>query len=203
MPFDESQALAANTAHVEVTNLRSLLSYVANDDVELAVWARNLPALENAGLVAPFSDVRFGGGLDTVLAQIPSAIASCGLPSGLTKRLRLDAVTTIRRFEAFYPGTAFDVRVEYVEDNACRRYHQDNTDWRLITTYKGPGTDWILVDGSASGQLATGHVGLLRGTRADRPPRLLHRSPQIEATQETRVIMVIDLERASFLSAED
>lgn len=91
------------------------------------------------------------------------------------------------------------LRVEGIVGNACTRVHADYTDVRLIRTLAGPGTDYA-PPGADAGRLArvpTGWTGLFKGTLyrsrtgAGHLP-CLHRSPPIDGTGETRLLLVID-----------
>jgi len=99
-----------------------------------------------------------------------------GLMRARWLRLRLDAVTT----------------------NACRRFHIDAVTARLVCTYRGTGTQYgISTDGDEPSRVFTVPTGapiLLRGTLWPERPRsgLLHRSPPIEGTGETRLVLVLD-----------
>ena len=99
-----------------------------------------------------------------------------GLMRASWLRLRLDAVTT----------------------NACRRFHIDAVTARLVCTYRGTGTQYgISTDGAEPRRIFTVPTGapiVLRGTLWPERPRsgLLHRSPPIEGTGETRLVLVLD-----------
>ncbi|WP_170333315.1 DUF1826 domain-containing protein [Ruegeria arenilitoris] len=107
----------------------------------------------------------------TALSEI-----SAGLMSAEWLRLRLDVVTT----------------------NACRRFHIDAVTARLVCTYRGTGTQYgISTDGDDPGRVFTVPTAapiILRGTRWPEQPRsgLLHRSPPIEGSGETRLVLVLD-----------
>lgn len=91
-------------------------------------------------------------------------------------RLRLDAITT----------------------NACRKFHVDAITARLVCTYRGTGTQYgTSLEGEDPQQVRTVPTGspiLLRGSLwpAMPDPGLKHRSPPIEGTGETRLVLVID-----------
>ena len=99
-----------------------------------------------------------------------------GLMRARWLRLRLDAVTT----------------------NACRKFHIDAVTARLVCTYRGTGTQYrIGADGAEPRRIFTVPTGapiLLRGTLWPERPHsgLLHRSPPIEGTGETRLVLVLD-----------
>ncbi|WP_371226168.1 DUF1826 domain-containing protein [Roseovarius sp. 2305UL8-3] len=90
------------------------------------------------------------------------------------------------------------LRLEVVTTNACRKFHIDAVTARLICTHRGTGTQYgISTDGSDPARVytvATGMPMILRGTLwpSDPPSGLLHRSPPIEGTGETRFVLVLD-----------
>ena len=102
------------------------------------------------------------------------------------------------------PG--IDLRLDVVEDDRCRLFHLDNVRLRLMTTYRGPGTEWIspriaatLTPGAVPPpdsirHLARGEVAVMRGSRGatSEQPGVLHRSPSILGTGVTRLLLTID-----------
>ncbi|EBA07966.1 DUF1826 domain-containing protein [Sagittula stellata] len=90
------------------------------------------------------------------------------------------------------------LRFDVVSTNACRKFHIDAVTARLVCTYRGTGTQYGL---SQNGQdpeqivtVPTGSPIVLRGTRWPETPLsgLLHRSPPIAGTGETRLLLVLD-----------
>ncbi len=90
------------------------------------------------------------------------------------------------------------LRLEAVSDDACRKFHIDAVTARLVCTYRGPGTQYgISTDGHVPRRVfsvPTGAPALFRGALwPEEPPSgLLHRSPPIEGTGETRLFLVFD-----------
>lgn len=90
------------------------------------------------------------------------------------------------------------LRLDVVQTNACRKFHVDALRARLVCTYRGTGTQLGIPDQDGDPQplltIATGAPIVLRGTKWPEFPRsgLLHRSPPIEGTGETRLVFVID-----------
>lgn len=90
------------------------------------------------------------------------------------------------------------VRLDVVTDNACRKFHIDAVTARLVCTYRGTGTQYGTAPrGQNPAEIFTVPTGapvLLRGTLWPNRPesRLLHRSPPIEGTGETRLVLVLD-----------
>ena len=90
------------------------------------------------------------------------------------------------------------LRLDPVTTNACRRFHIDAVTARLVCTYRGTGTQYgISTDGAEPRRIFTVPTGapiVLRGTLWPERSRsgLLHRSPPIEGTGETRHVLVLD-----------
>ncbi|MEL7183288.1 MAG: DUF1826 domain-containing protein, partial [Pseudomonadota bacterium] len=79
-----------------------------------------------------------------------------------------------------------------------RKFHIDALTSRLVCTYRGTGTQYgTSLDGDDPRRVFTVQTGapiLLRGTLWPGHPSsgLLHRSPPIEGTGESRLVMVLD-----------
>ncbi|MFT6456433.1 MAG: hypothetical protein ACJAY6_003344, partial [Yoonia sp.] len=90
------------------------------------------------------------------------------------------------------------LRLSRVTANACRKFHIDAMTARLVCIYRGIETQYgNSVDGADPERIFTVPTGtpiLLRGTLWPEQPRagLLHRSPPIEGSGETRLVLVLD-----------
>ncbi len=122
-----------------------------------------------------------------------------GLPSGPERDwLASDIATLTDVFATLMSPRFLRLRLDVVTNNACRKFHIDAISARLICTYRGTGTQYgISTDGADPTRVFTVQRGapiLLRGTLwPEQPPSgLLHRSPPIEDTGETRLVLVLD-----------
>ena len=90
------------------------------------------------------------------------------------------------------------LRMEVVSTNSCRKFHIDAVKSRLICTYRGLGTQYGMsmdgIDPKYFKTTPTSSPILLKGTLwiEENPKMILHRSPPIEGTGETRFVFVID-----------
>ena len=90
------------------------------------------------------------------------------------------------------------VRLDVITTNACRKFHIDALTARLVCTYRGTGTQFGFSENGADPTdietVPTGSPIVLRGTRWPETPSsgLRHRSPPIEGTGETRLVLVLD-----------
>ena len=109
-----------------------------------------------------------------------------------------DLVHLAQTFGRLMATTYICLRLEAVETNSCRKFHLDAIRARLICTYRGTGTQYGIANGKEDPQqiftVPTGHPMLLRGSLWPPHPAtgLVHRSPPIEGTDETRLILVLD-----------
>jgi hypothetical protein len=122
-----------------------------------------------------------------------------GTPAGLERDRLVDDIAALADiFARLMRARWLRLRLDAVTTNACRRFHIDAVTARLVCTYRGTGTQYgISTDGAEPRrvfQVATGAPILLRGTLWPERPRsgLLHRSPPIEGTGETRLVLVLD-----------
>ncbi|QYZ68546.1 DUF1826 domain-containing protein [Neotabrizicola shimadae] len=134
-----------------------------------------------------------------VAAAVHAACDRLGLaPSPERGLLATDAAALALRFGTIMATPRVQVRLDVIRNNACHRFHCDRVVARLLCSYRGHGTEF----GPATGQaevtqvqtLAAGDAAIFRGTLwPGEECGLLHRSPPIAGTGETRLLMVIDL----------
>ncbi|MCY4007615.1 MAG: DUF1826 domain-containing protein [Rhodobacteraceae bacterium] len=136
---------------------------------------------------------------DTVADFVADLCNMSGLPVGPQRNwLQQDIVGLADHFLRLIPANFLRLRLDVVTTNACRKFHIDAITARLLCTYRGPGTQYgVSADGNDPATVFTVQTGaaiLLRGTLwPERPSsRLLHRSPPIEGTGETRLVLVLD-----------
>jgi hypothetical protein len=111
--------------------------------------------------------------------------------------LREDIRDLATRFAALMGVPALRIRLEGINTNACRKVHADYTDVRLITTYWGPGTEYVPAGQEPSDaglvRLPAGHVALFKGRLfGEGHAPCFHRSPPVGDTGERRLVLVID-----------
>ena len=115
-----------------------------------------------------------------------------------------DIAKLIQVFSRITAKARVDVRLERVDDDACWKFHRDSVDARLLTTYRGPTTEWvqpehgeraILEQQSFTGpleHLGAHDVALFKGTKADTGRGIVHRSPPIVGTGYTRLLLCLN-----------
>ena len=177
----------------------------------IGIMARTLDPVILLALDGMASDslphLRLTGGIDSLRGSIEGGLKECGFnPHWLAQWLSEDAIFLAQLFQELTGARRLLLRLETVVDDACCRFHADNVRFRLVTTYRGPGTEWIAPRHAATmpteaqlsdvrfSRLDRGHVAIMRGSRAAtaKRPALLHRSPPIAGSGVTRLFLAID-----------
>jgi len=122
-----------------------------------------------------------------------------GTPDCAERTLLIDDAADLADMFAGLMGEPYlRLRFDVETTNACSKFHIDAVTARLVCTYRGTGTQYgISTDGAEPRRIFTVPTGapiLLRGTLWPEGPKsgLLHRSPPIEGTGETRLVLVLD-----------
>lgn len=127
------------------------------------------------------------------------ACEEAGTPDCAERTTLLDDMQGLASAFADLMQTSFvQFRLDVIKTNACRRFHLDAVTGRLICTYRGTGTQYgVSLNGEEPSIIETVpnfDPILLRGSLWPTVPDagVLHRSPPIEGTRETRLVMVLD-----------
>lgn len=177
----------------------AVLDAVVRPAVQLAIWNRPLP-LTLAWLPqldwTKIDDLDFTTALEALEADVAEGLAEAGYPAGARgDALAEEIVGHARRFAAIHKIDALGIRLEVIETDACRKFHADHVTARLLTTLVGSGTQWIHGDAGPDTpirQMRTGDVAIFKGRLATEVQGILHRSPPIGDTGETRLLLAID-----------
>jgi len=167
------------------------------------VWQREMPQ-DVASWIDALDPAQLPSGRVVLPPNTVSSIVAhlCDMaetPSGASRDWLVADITMLADHFARVMQTRFlRLRLDVVTTNACRRFHCDAITGRLVCTYRGTGTQYgTSVDHADPASIQTVQRGapiLLRGSLW--PPRpnagLLHRSPPIEGTGETRLVLVLD-----------
>ncbi|HEY8067041.1 MAG TPA: DUF1826 domain-containing protein [Methylosinus sp.] len=158
-------------------------------------------ALDATTLASPLR-LRVTGETETIRRGLALGLADAGLEPAWLADWLVDDVMRLANFyrEATRAGE-IRVRLETIADDACRLFHVDFVRFRLVTTYRGPGTQWLAprpgadpLAEEAVRRLERGWVAILRGEKAAtaEAPALPHRSPPIAGTGVERLFLAID-----------
>ncbi|MEM9255251.1 MAG: DUF1826 domain-containing protein [Pseudomonadota bacterium] len=191
-----------------------VLYQIRDPVVNIALWQRSGQAditreLEGA-LPTRLTETRCDTSSASFGADIVGLFEQLGLDSRDFPNLRRDFITLAGRFFGVSEARLAQVRLVFTAADECRRFHVDRRRLRLLCTYQGPGTEWLMdsqVDRFAQENGAPNEaiirfgkashfepfwVGIMKGDPYNGGRGLVHRSPPISGTGQTRVLFCLD-----------
>ena len=201
--------------HAAINNDISVLPRIFEDAINIAIFQRPLPADIAFSAQAQCQTDRawqyswLGHPDEMFIADLRRR-----LPAPEAATPLIDDMATIAEAIAFLFDTqTVGIRVRLLNSAMCPRFHCDNLPARMVTTYFGPGSEWlpehainrdglgaphpnrpdIATDASAIQRLSPGDIALLKGTgwKGCEARGLVHRSPALEHGSK-RLLMSID-----------
>jgi hypothetical protein len=191
------------------------LMRILEDDVNLAVWQRQLPLH-----IADFAELLLSLNeplAESLCIELPDEDADPDL-KGLAAGFRdlqgyeafiADLQWLVSAFACLLGARRIGLRLRVLDKAMCPRFHFDHVPVRLITTFAGIGSQWLkegVMDREQLGQanaepqgmsqiqqLKRGDVALLKGEKwlGNEGFGLIHRSPQ-PAPGERRLLLTLD-----------
>ncbi|HVK66140.1 MAG TPA: DUF1826 domain-containing protein [Polyangium sp.] len=189
-----------------------VLASIHEPPVNVAIWARPIPPVLGPEIAA------WAGKKDAFEGIFDAAEIKAGRPfdpGDDTSPLRSDIGRLLRRFADLARVRRIQVFFGAIRHDQCRKFHVDYVRLRLVTTYLGPGTEWLPEDVVRREELApaplapaeanrrivrdpgkirranAGDVVLLKGERYPGTERAaVHRSPPIQELGVSRVVLI-------------
>lgn len=208
---DESGPRSNDTASPEVRFSSTLdgLAAIHETAAELVIWQRALPVGLREWLdqteAAALPEARFLIAPGDLRAALEPVLDECGMTAGeMRDRLIEDIGGLVRTFADITRTARVDVRLERIRHDACWKFHRDAVETRLVTTYRGPTTQWIPTAHSQRAldeqtayagpleRLGDHDVAVFKGKHAGRGGGVVHRSPPIEGTGITRLFLCLN-----------
>jgi len=155
-------------AHVAVSRTSRVLARAMRPGINLAIWLRDGVGGETA---RPLFDALPAEriGIDEHVHRVGRGVGAALLPQTMPAALRAVLAADIDRLALAYARATGkqDVRIKLnsCDGDECRIFHVDHIDIRFITTYTGPGTDWLENDAARREHL--GGRGLSRKPTVD------------------------------------
>lgn len=195
---------------IAVCSTNGNLAAIKDAAVQLAILERSLPAHLGAWLdalkPAQLPQFRVLVRLDECRQAIAPLMAS-GMPaaSPMTDALADDVQSLVALFARLAGCDTVDIRLERIVGNACWKFHRDHVPVRLLTTYRGPGSQWVApaeADRALRDQeryngplhrLPRHAIGLFKGCADDGCTGIVHRSPPIAGTGSTRLLLCLNV----------
>lgn len=194
---------ASQPTSVSITNVESGLDSFRDPTCAATIWNRDVPADVTTWLAGLDPDLLPDGRVILRVQALREAVAHlcdiAQMPEVPQRAWLIDDIDMLaQRFAGVMKAPYLRLRLQAVTTNACRKFHLDAITGRLVCTYSGTGTQYgTSLGGNDPDQIFTTPTGapiLLRGSLWPSKPAsgLLHRSPPIEGTGETRLVLVLD-----------
>ncbi|WP_060519728.1 DUF1826 domain-containing protein [Pseudomonas sp. NBRC 111134] len=186
-----------------------VLTDVLQDGVNLAVWRRRLPPqlADFAELVVslgqPLSD-QWVMDVDEQQMPVMSDLLREAADLQGYEAFVADVAWLVAAYTCLVGARRVGLRLRVLTGPMCPRFHVDNVPLRLLTTYAGPGSEWLREQESPRGELHTaqvpvnniqklhvGEVAVLKGEKwqGNEGAGLVHRSP---SGQQGRLLLSLD-----------
>ena len=124
------------------------LAAIAEPDMALVIWRRALPSCLQTWLdrmdasCLPHLRVLVRPG--DLRRAVEPHLDEIGMPPGDMRDLLVgDVDDLVSAFAGIARSDLVDVRLERVSHDSCWKFHRDYVEARLLTTYRGPGTEWV------------------------------------------------------------
>ena len=127
------------------------------------------------------------------------------MPPGDMRNLLLsDVDDLVSAFARITQSDLVDVRLECVSHDACWKFHRDCVEARMLTTYRGPATEWVRPIHAKRAlreqkrfkgpveHLRVHDVAIFKGSCAGEGSGIVHRSPPIAGTGGTRLLLCLN-----------
>lgn len=192
----------------------SVLDQIRLAEVNLVSWSRRIPIESEHALALWGSETcpSFDQVIDS--SQYSLSTVFTRLDEAVRQWITMDVAMLLARFTRICGDQRFRVFFGAVNSDSCRRFHVDHFRLRMVTTYCGPGTEWVpneAVNRHAVGVPSTcweqanretvrdsravrcaqaGDVLLMKGASSAGELGAVHRSPPIKGTGRTRVVLI-------------
>ena len=194
------------------------IAEIYKDKINISIWKRQLesPLKDKANsLLSQKPDLQFSEVLspDKVVKILSTELGS----NRYMLPLYEDISKLVEMFCDIFNLNEVWLRIDAIDNPMCPRFHTDRVKCRLVTTYSGPGTQWLNNDcvnrtklGHGSGGLSDEQSGLLRGSseikqlgigdvallkgeawRDNEGSGIVHRSPHVRGNYK-RLYVTID-----------
>ncbi|WP_434518289.1 DUF1826 domain-containing protein [Pseudomonas sp. NFX1] len=186
-----------------------VLTEVLQDNVNLAVWRRRMPAqLEDfaqlvVSLGQPLADQRVIDVDEQLAPALPGLLYETADLQGYESFVA-DVAWLVAAYTCLLGARRLGLRLRVLDAPMCPRFHVDHVPLRLLTSYAGPGSEWLqegAIDRRELHQampavdniqrLQAGDVAVLKGEKwqGNEGAGLVHRSP---SGHQRRLLLSLD-----------
>lgn len=200
---------ATTTSPVVEGRAQPVLKRLREPGVTLAIWHRErLDSVADWLGSLPSEQLPEGqltGPAPCVSGRLRTLCELVGLHDSTARRAFVADVSFLALTFAKLAGTPeVDLRLEAVDHDSCWRFHRDHVGLRLNTTYRGPGTQWPPIEHAPRAlkaqrryrgplnEIPAFSVGLFKGVPRAGDGAVVHRSPPVEGTGQTRLFLCLN-----------
>ena len=199
---------------IEMCDAEEGLAAINKPGMELVIWRRTLPLCLRTWLdrvdasCLPHLRVLVQPG--DLRRAVEPYLDEFGMPPGDMRDLLVgDVDDLVSAFAGITRSDLVDVRLERVSHDACWKFHRDCVEARLLTTYRGPGTEWVQPIHAEQAlraqkrfkgpveRLRSNDVALFKGSCAGPGSGIVHRSPPVAGTGRTRLLLCLNKRSAA------
>ena len=185
------------------------LAAISTPGMQLVIWRRALPVCLQTWLermdASCLPHIRVLVRPGDLRRAVEPHFDDCGMPPGDMRDLLLgDVDDLVSAFAGITRSDLVDVRLEHVSHDSCWKFHRDWVEARILTTYRGPGTEWVQpihAEQALRAQkrftgpvehLRNNDVAVFRGSSAGPGSGIVHRSPPVAGTGCTRLLLCLN-----------
>ena len=193
----------------------SVLPRIFEETINIAVMQRRLPAdvalsaAAQCQIERPWQFSWLGAPDDSLVEELKRRAPQPEAANALIN----DIVSVAQAVACLFDTETLGIRLRILAEAMCPRFHCDNLPVRLVTTYLGPGSEWlpeaavnrdglgaphpdrpeIVLNPDAVQTLKAGDIALIKGSGWEGSERsaLVHRSPSLILGQK-RLLLTID-----------
>ena len=211
---DNSEGLLYDETHtsslLELAESPKQLTNMTNKKHSLIVWNRSLPwevesalSSQSEATLAGFHKLLDAADLIQPIHEELNGQKLC--PSFVRNWLANDIIKLLRVFKKISNSSFVDIRLEWIKNSACWKFHRDFVDIRLLTTYVGKTTEWV---DKAFGEQALAEqrayngpinrlnphdVAVFTGCTQNPKDAIVHRSPPLEDSDRQRLFLCLNV----------
>ena len=195
--------------HVRAGDNPSVLDEIHTSGVEFVIWRRERDPVLGDWADGLDNQSSPHGRLLSTPQDAESALSKffekSGVPLALgAKAFMADVKDLATHYSRIANTDLVDIRIGHIVNDACWKFHRDNVALRLISTYSGPGTEYVSVDQSVRAlreqrdydgpieRVPGFGVALFKGLR-DSPSGIVHRSPPVAGSGIARLVLCLNV----------
>ena len=185
------------------------LAAIKETDTELVIYRRTLASGLNHWIqeLSPsvLPHLRIFVAPEDVRSALNTMLDECGIPKNSMRKLLISDITELAfAFSQITESKRVDLHLEHIKNDACWRFHIDYVEFRLLTTYLGATTEWVQPayakqainqQKTFSGPLEhldIDDVAIFKGKGAAHAHGIVHHSPPLAGTGESRLLVCIN-----------